>query len=314
MIDKNTSSKATDPKFILPPNAVPAELVRLTDPRHVAERLAMPVAPGQLWIAESEEHDSMQYVMVTAIGEDSRIVMVVPLSNNVADRTEGALVVGNTPMGMPMVAWPELTTGIPIRLLSKPMDEFRTSIAKALIKNRADSRISVKRAQPMIDPPYSTERRFEEMRERLADWHAMCDRLPVLHAEDDIVYETSSDRAAYAKALKDVLHLTPAQRLAVSDGRLQLSDAQQRQLADAGYADVPTQQAVISDEYLIMAEQPRWRAVADAISDTTDEDPRLALAHKAQFELAARISGHGEKAVMDAFEQAAAIIRDETDE
>ena len=104
-------------------------------------------------------------------------------------------------------------------------------------------------------------------------------------------------------ALKTVLNLSPKERLAISRGRA-LTAAQQTAMAKAGFPEPPRKKEIIDDAYLIMSEQPQWRIAADMLA-AGDGDPRMALAHKAQFELAARRSGHGDDVVASAMRAAA---------
>ncbi|MBW3091483.1 hypothetical protein KIH79_00655 [Bifidobacterium sp. 82T10] len=225
-----------------------------------------------------------------------------------------------------MIVWPDLATEIPVRLLYKPLDAFDDAVFHAMTGNRANARVGVRRARPTAEPTVSSERRFLAMRRKLDRWHAMCAQLPALHGEETLRYGTSDALAAYNDALKTVLHLTPPQRIALSRGGWQLNDEQRQAMADAGFPDAPHRDEIIGDDYLIMAEQPRWRAAADALarmnghtdhangSENTndpariDDDPRVMLAHQAQFGLAARMSGHGREAMEGAFEQASSII------
>ncbi|KFI52233.1 hypothetical protein [Bifidobacterium biavatii] len=306
-----------NPKFMLAPSAIPEQVIRMESPEYIAARLAEPVAAKQLWLAKdagAQGARESQYVLVLTVGNDERTVTIVPMSSNVAERTEGALSVDRTPMGLPMIAWPDLATEIPVRLLYKPLDAFDDAVFRAVTGNRANARVGVRRTQPVAEPTVSSERRFLAMRRKLDRWHAICAQLPALHGEETLRYSTSDALAAYNDALKTVLHLTPQQRIALSRGGWHLDDEQRQAMADAGFPDAPHRDEIIGDDYLIMAEQPRWRAAAEALagmgdaSGFADTDPRVRLAHQAQFALAARTSGHGRDAMEGAFEQASSII------
>lgn len=301
--------------FTLPASAIPDEIFRLENPEYIAKRLEQPVATGQLWMAKTEV--GAQYVLVGGVNDDARLITAIPMSNNDAERTEEALVVRNTPLGMTMVAWPQLAAEVPVRILFKPLGEFGQAASDALVNDRADDALGIERATTPEDATTSAAKAIVEIRRCMEAWHAMCAKLPKLHGKETMEYRTDDDLAAYSEALKTVLHLTPAQRLAVSRGRT-LTSEQQQKMADAGYAIQPRKQETIADDYLIMAEQPQWYEAAAAIAQANaragvQDDPRVKLAHKAQFELAARTSGHGEEAIRGAFRKAAESVIEESD-
>ena len=297
-------------RFKIGPNAIPKEILRMAAPEYIKQRLAMPVAARQLWLATTDT--AMQYVLITEVGADGRTITVLPMSNIPSEQTCDALVIEHTPMGVPMVVWPDFATQIPVRLLHKPMDEFSESTLEAITQKLIDG-VEIKQGQApdeLMNRPAIRE--YQAMQSRMRKWHAMCDDLPKLGGESDLGYQTDDALTRYSEALKTVLHLSPAERLAVSRGK-KLTEEQQRKMSKAGFGEQPRKEEVISDDYLIMAEQPRWRFVADAVAHVGDGDPRVELARRAQFDLAARTSGHGEAAMKGAFEKAAELMLKESD-
>ena len=292
--------------FTLSASAIPAEIFRMEDPNHIAERMAKPVAAGQLWLAKTKI--GIQYVLITAVADDPRVVTAVPMDNNTAVRTDDSLIIDRTPLGMPMVAWPKLAADIPMRVLFKPLDEFNAATTAALADDRADDVLGISRATAPEDPMLSAEREVYEVRQRMDAWHRQCADLPELHSGKTAPRHSEDELAAYADALKNVLHLGPGQRIAVTRGT-PLTDEQQRLMADAGFPESPYAKPTVDDDYLIEVEQPRWRAAADAFAATgADRDPREGLAYKAQFELAARVNGRGVEALRGALHKAAETV------
>ncbi|MBT1171225.1 hypothetical protein [Bifidobacterium sp. SO4] len=301
------TSGAEKRSFDFPASAIPAEVINMEDPEYIARRLAMPVAAGQLWMAKTK--GEAQYVLITAVdGEDPRTITVIPLSNNTAERTDGSLIVDRTPLGMPMVAWPALATSIPVRVLFKPLDEFNPQTTEALAADHADEKLGINRATAPDDPMESAEQEIHEIEHSLESWHKLCADLPKLHADRTAAEHSGDELAAYADALKNVLHLTPGQRIAVSRGKA-LTDEQQSRMAAAGFPESPYNRPQVDDDYLVEVEQPRWRAAANALAASgVTGDPRERLAYKAQFELAARVNGHGVEALRGALHKAAATV------
>ncbi|TPF77651.1 MULTISPECIES: hypothetical protein [unclassified Bifidobacterium] len=289
--------------FTLPASAIPDEIFRLENPEYIAKRLEQPVAAGQLWMAKTEV--GAQYVLVGGVNDDARLITAIPMSNNDAERTEEALVVRNTPLGMTMVAWPQLATEVPVRILFKPLGEFGQAASDALVNDREDDALGIERATTPEDATTSAAKAIVEIRRCMEAWHAMCAKLPKLHDEQKVTRHSGEELEAYANALKTVLQLSPGQRIAVSRGKA-LTAEQQRKMAEAGFPQSPYDKPAVDDDYLIEVEQPLWRAAADAYAASgLPGDSREGLAYKAQFELAARVNGHGVQALRGALHKAA---------
>lgn len=278
-------------RFALPAVEIPSEVIRLEDPKHIAERLQQPVAAGQLWMAKTD--DGAQYVLVSGVSDDARIITVIPMSNNTAVRTEGSLIVQRTPLGRPMVAWPELAVEVPVRILFKPLDELEKAVADALASDRDDKSLGVERATAPEDPMTSAEREIVEVRRRMEAWHAMCAQLPKLHSDEERS-STTPARALYVRSLVEVLGLSFEDAAAVVDGNLALNPEQEQRLADAGVhaEQFRSRSFHLPKDLLIEIEQPAYRQMAQQYSVGRDGDPRINLAKDA-FVLAARKSGYG---------------------
>lgn len=292
--------------FVLPESAIPAEITRMEDPEYIARKLAEPVAAGQLWLAKSEA--GTQYVMIASVSEDARLVTAIPMSINTEERSDGSLTVEHTPLGMTMVAWPDLSEEIPVRVLFKPLDGFDKSTSEALRENRDNAALGINRAEAPEDQTRSARREVQATAHRMETWHKLCADLPKLHADRTAPEHSGDELATYADALKNVLHLTPGQRIAVSRGKA-LTDEQQSRMAAAGFPESPYNRPQVDDDYLVEVEQPRWRAAANALAASgVGGDPRERLAYKAQFELAARVNGHGVEALRGALHKAAETV------
>lgn len=307
---------------------VPLAADALGSPERIEAQLQEGVKRGQVWIAsediltddeddndENEEGDydlpDSLYVMIVDVNaDDPRLATVIPLSDDLRVQTDDAMVIEDgSPLGSSTIAWPGIQAIIPVRLLSTPLKQFKPATVDAIasgdpsIADPADT--VVRGASQGQDGSYLPENR-EDIIVTLLKWHAQCFTLPELHhSKSTLEYSISEDLTRYNEALKTVLHLTPVQRIAISRGTLRLTDEQQKLMAEAGFDHEPKRDEIIDDDYLIMAEQPQWRSAAEALAHTGDgTDPRVQLAHQAQFGLAARTWGQGAKAVEDAMKKA----------
>lgn len=296
------------------PVIIPPSGDDLDSPERIEKQLAEGVKRGQLWSAASD--DDMLYLLITEVDEDPRMAHVIPLSNDMRAETDDSLVIGNTPLETDMVAWPDLKAIIPVRLLYRPLKELSESAVKSIENDNlrfAKKTDAIRRGHDSgkSDSPFVESR--DDITMTLIKWHAMCFDLPELgEGKETSVEEFRTDDSLVddSKKVQEVLQLSPAERLAIARGKA-LTPEQQQMLADANVANQVRKEETIDDDYLIMAEQPRWRTAADAYAATNEGDPRMALAHKAQFELAARLSGHGKTAVEEALAKAAeGIIED----
>lgn len=298
----------------------------LDSPERIEHQLAEGIKRGQVWLASDYEcglgktdktaddengldHDSM-YVMVADVNaDDPRMVTVIPLSNDLRAETDDSLVIEKgAPLGIPMVAWSTIPAIIPVRLLYKPLKQFAPATVDAIIAGdaaKADPADVVRRGETNEenDSPFVQNR--EDTIAILLAWHVMCSDLPKLHDEQKVTQHSTEELEAYADALKTVLHLSAGQRIAVSRGKA-LTAEQQQKMAEAGFPQSPYNKPTVDDDYLIEVEQPLWRAAADAYAASgLPGDPREGLAYKAQFELAARVNGHGVQALRGALHKAA---------
>ncbi|PLS28216.1 hypothetical protein CGZ88_0378 [Bifidobacterium anseris] len=277
------------------PVRIPQRMLDVTDPAYRRRALDEGPHANQLWIAE--DHDDTEFLMIVDVDErDPRIVHVIPMSNDPGEQTADGLVVGRTPIGLPMIAWPALAIPIPIRVLDVPLGDFDARIAQAVAGDDPDLDPHVHRAQDSED--FLAAYALVSARARVfQQWWNIGRHLPPLHQEEAIVFGISEERRAYAEALKTVLGLSATQRNAIMNHGMPLTKTQAKKMGQAGFAAEPPQaQEAIPDAYLIAAEQPRWRQVLDDM-DIDGDDVRLELARKAAFDLAARTSGHDDAAV-----------------
>lgn len=295
---------------------------------------------GQLWLVD-DEHDA-EYVFVVDRGrtedqsesadgqtarsaaDDPRMIHVMVASCNTDDQTVGSMVIdaggaeaggavdgAAEGMGMfPVVVWPRLTIAVPLRLFDRPLCEYRPEQVRAAIHAEPDPEHGVVAGH---DPQEAWIPAYDRLRDRIrlfARWHALRANLPKMDDDED-EYDTNDALSAYADGLRTVLGLSVPEVLAVMRGTLALTDEQQSVMEKAGFADAPHKRIVIQKSYLIRAENPRWRPVADAISERNPQvDSRYELARRA-FVLAARTSGHGDAAVDGALGQAALELSSE---
>ena len=291
MSPQNHSATHADDDFILSPSPTLDALREYSSAKYIAHRLSLPVAHNQLWIAE--QNDEAEYVMVTGLSPDRRCAAVVPLSLSPGDVTEQSLVVKDTPLKTTMIAWPEMGTVIPVRLLSRPLDEFTFAVARCIALNKSDDRVGVIRAHDQEeDIPY-VRSHYRALRHRLAQWHALCNKLPKLH-DDDERESITPNRAEYARALVQVLGLTFHDAEDIIEKKATLTDAQLQQLAAAGVHQDDSRPRTfhLPKDLLVEVEQPLYWEAAENLSSTYSDDPRYHLAKDA-FTLAARKSGEG---------------------
>lgn len=297
------------------PDNIDHELVEPSDdlfsPERIARQMQDGVKKGQLWIATDEEHD-MYVLIVDVDADDPRMAQIIPLSTDLRAETDDSLVIEQgSPLGEPMVAWPHIPAYIPVRVLIRPLKEFKPATVDAILADDPSLADPHDRLRRGVDSPKKDDMFVENREDTIAvllQWRALCDKLPKLHDDEGDVEEkprhSKEELEAYSNALKTVLHMLPGQRLAVSRG-MALTPEQQRLMTEAGFPQSPYESHVSSD-YLIEAEQPRWREVADILAATNaTADPRESLARKAQFELAARVNGHGISAIRGALHKAA---------
>lgn len=286
------------------------------DDKVTRTRFAEGVERGQLWSA-SDDDDNVLFALVLDAGDSGRTVTVIPLMNGDRVETADAIVIEEgSPFTTPMVAWPVFKAVIPVRLLSTLWGTFAPKTVDAIEHNNlslAAPQDSLRAGMSPVSPededeysPVLDER--DDIGLTLIAWHRMCSELPKLHADENSEYDTDDALAAYATGLQTVLGLSVAEALAVVRGTLTLSSEQQQAMADAGFGNVPHKEVVIRDDYLIRAESPRWRSVADLLAERNPQaDPRYELAREA-FTLAARTTGYGNQAVDGALEQAARAV------
>lgn len=281
------------------PIVIPPSGDDLDSPERIERQLTEGVKRGQLWSAATD--GDMLYVLVTGVDEDPRMATVIPLSNGLRAETDDSLVIGNTPLDIEMVTWPDLKAIIPVRLLYKPLKELSESAVKAIESNNlrfAKKSDAIRRGHDSgkSDSPFVKNR--DDIIDILITWHAMCFDLPKLGEDDPEMEATvNPDRGKYAEALITVLGLPFDAVDDVLDGKTQLTEEQQKQLNDAGFQvpDAPKRTFHLPEDLLVEVEQPIWRREADEYAQQTDEDPRLQLATEA-FKLAARPDGHGREA------------------
>lgn len=274
---------------------IPQAMLDVTDSEYRRQAIEAGPHAGQLWIAEDQDHT--EFLMISRIDKgDPRIVHVIPMSNDPGEQTADGLIVGKTPLGVPMVAWPSLSIPVPIRVLDVPLGDFDPAVAHAIAQNDPDLDRHVDRAEDP-DDFLAAYAQVSERAHTFQQWWAIGRHLPPLHQEEAIVFGVSEERKTYAEALKTALGLSAAQRNAIMNHGMPLTATQSKKMKQAGFAPEPPQtQEAIPDAYLIAAEQPRWRRILDDM-DIDGDDIRLELARKAAFDLAARTSGHDAAAV-----------------
>ena len=297
------------------------KLAALLDPTRWVAMLAEGVRPGQLWLAEpyepegisggaesdDQEHDpypdSAEFVLITAIDEaDPRLVHVIPMSNDPSIQTERSVVVADSPMGMPMVAWKQLAVAIPMRFLSRPLGSFDEATTKHLAKGEPDKRLGITCGEKPLSRIGRENREFMFRAIRFAAWQAACSKLPKFEQEDEQQEALArQQREAYMHALRTVLGMQAADRARVVRGVKKLTAAQHKKMAKAGFPEPPAD--ALPMQYQVMAEQPMWRPLVEKI-DRPEDETRAELSRDA-FKLAARATGPRDSAIQARFEQVA---------
>ena len=289
----------------------------LDSPERIEAQLKEGVKRGQVWLAvddtaddaESSIRDSL-YVMIVEVNErDPRLATVIPLSNDLRAQTEDSLVIEEgSPLEIPTVAWPKIHAIIPVRLLSKPLKQFKPDTVESILSEDpsladADDTVVLGFDHEDNESPYVENR--EDAIATLVKWHARCFTLPKLHSEEERESMTP-DRAKYARALVQVLGLSFDEVNEVFNGQLALSTIQEQQLSEAGIdaKQLRPRTFNLPKGLLIEIEQPLYRSMANEYATRTDTDPRVALAKDA-FALAARKNGYGASAWRGAIQQAA---------
>lgn len=285
---------------------------RNTDAGRAPARFVEGVDRGQLWSASDDDGNAL-FVLVLGAGDGGRVVTVMPLMNGDRVETGDAIVIeAGSPFTTPMVVWPALKAVIPVRLLNSLWGVLDAKTVDAIEHDDpspASLQDSLRRGTEPEDElsPVLDER--DNLGLTLIAWHGMCAKLPQLHDGDESdEYATDDALTAYATGLRKVLGLSMPEALAVMRGTSALNDRQRKTMADAGFSDAPRKEIIIPDDYLIRAESPRWRSVADLLKERNPRiDSRYELAREA-FTLSARTTGHGDQAVDGALAQAASAV------
>lgn len=273
----------------------------LEDEKRIKEQLNQGPHCGDLWLATGD--DLSCYVMIAGIMKaDPRLALVVPMDSRLQTGEHGSLTVKETPLGTPMIAWPKYAAIIPVRLLRKPLTGFPNDVVEAIMHQ--DPSLS-ENVVPTIEGDDWNKRAHDLNIVALMIWHKMCEDLPDLHQSEGIEFGVDRNREEYFRALKDVLKLSPAECIAVSRGSKKLSAAQSKKMAAAGFAEQPERQEAIPKDYLIMAEQPKWKFLVDAFDGEPESEVRMQLARRAAFTLAARTDGYSEDALSAVFDKVA---------
>ena len=276
-----------------------AALAQLDDEQRINAQLSRGPRHGDLWMATGMGLSC--YVLVVAVlKEDPRLVLVVPLDSYIPAGEHGSLTIKETPLGVPMIAWPKYAAIIPMRLLRKPLTGFPEDVVKAVMRNDPELSASV---VPTVEPDDWDEEEHDYNLRTLIVWHGLCNTLPDLRQSENIKFGVDARLEDYYQALKNVLGLSPAECIAVSRGTKKLNKAQQKKMAAAGYAEQPSRQEAVPKDYLVMAEQPKWNMLVDAFSEVPEDEVRMRLARKAAFTLAARTDGCGEDALQAVFDK-----------
>lgn len=284
-------------------------IMNLADPEKQRELMPKDVIAGQVWLAETSS--ASEFVLVVAEADDPRTRTVVPLSNDIKEQTERSLIIQETPLGLPMVAWPQLKATIPIRLLRTPLGDMSADIVEAIKSDETNLALGISRGSA---PQYSTgieNRHLLARALRFIQWQKACDHLPRLGQSKQLEYKIDDNASDYMDALMDVLGLSPAECIEIARGGRQLTEKQQDLMVKAGYSMPIRHDEVIPDAYLIMAEQPRWNYVVNEFNAIPESEVRMKLARTAAFELAARPDGIGPDALDALFHKAASNMLEE---
>lgn len=293
------------------------KLAALLDPANLIAMYMEGVKPGQLWLAEPYRttHDSgsneqpsrylgsSEFVLVTAIDEaDPRLVHVVPMSNDPSVQTERSVVVAESPLGMPMVAWKQLAAVIPVRFLFRPLGSFDKETTGHLSQGESDEKLGIERGKRPLSQIGRENREFMFRAIRFAVWQAACSKLPKFEQEDEQQEALArQQREAYMHALRTVLGMQAADRARVVRGVKKLTATQHKKMAKAGFPEPPAD--ALPMQYQVMAEQPMWRPLVEKV-DRPEDETRAELS-RAAFKLAARATGPRDSAIQARFEQVA---------
>ena len=275
---------------------LPEQIVKLGDDEYVGKTLQKGPKSGQIWLLDDGER--AEYALVLVPGEcDDRAVVVTAMSNDVTLQTDDSVVITDTPMGMPMVIWPSLTTVVPVRLLKVPCGELSEQVVRHAIDDELEPMPGVEKGRLSL-----TERRvtaISEFRRRAVlfiRWHEMLEKLPALHQEDVVEEFSVADKRKLFDAVKELGH-SAQEAAAVLNGSLELGGDERKRLIDAGLPDGLVNQGMsLPDDLLVEVEQPLWRRAADRIAEQEHADGRMELAKRAKaenFQLAARHGGDG---------------------
>ncbi|KAB7790487.1 hypothetical protein F7D09_0983 [Bifidobacterium leontopitheci] len=280
---------------------IPKQMIRNNSDDYRRQVFEEGVRPNQLWVARHEGYAA--YVAIVSVGADERTVVAMPMDGDLDVQTRDSLIMlHDTPLGLPMVAWPALTTEIPVRLLAKPAGEFAESDMRIFVSGHPDGI----RVQQGASPRFSMDEAiYDEMVAHIRRWHDMCAELPQLEPQKASA-GVSLDRVAAMKELMRKMGMSLEDAAAVVDRTTPATDKQRRTLAGIGISldDIPARTSTLPKDLLIEVEQPRWRAEADQYAARMEGDARLNLAQSA-FALAARRTGHGRESWRGALMQAA---------
>lgn len=291
------------------------KLVALLDPANQIAIYMEGVKPGQLWLAEpyramqdTDDEEprylgSSEFVLITAIDEaDPRLVHVIPMSNDPSVQTERSVVVAESPLGMPMVAWKQLAAVIPVRFLFRPLGSFDKETTGHLSQGESDEKLGIERGKRPLSQIGRENREFMFRAIRFAVWQAACSKLPKFEQEDEQQEALArQQREAYMHALRTVLGMQAADRARVVRGVKKLTAAQHKKMAKAGFPEPPAD--ALPMQYQVMAEQPMWRPLVEKV-DRPEDETRAELS-RAAFKLAARATGPRDSAIQARFEQVA---------
>lgn len=91
------------------------------------ETIGDPPVPGDLWITSAGEDDfgpiDLALVLVTRVVEDGRYVLGVPVTTRDEPTGAGALLLSINPLGVPLVVWAHLETGIAFETLTRRLGQ-----------------------------------------------------------------------------------------------------------------------------------------------------------------------------------------------
>ncbi|KAB7790645.1 hypothetical protein F7D09_0751 [Bifidobacterium leontopitheci] len=300
---------------------IPGEALAVSHSDYAIQMMRSSPDRGQIWLLCDDEN--AEYALVLAIGDDPRTVVVTAMSNDVSYQTDESMVIHDTPLGMPMVVWPKLTIAVPMRLLKTPCGKISEAVLQSAIGMTTDAGHAVTRGKTLPGAWRRPKQNLRAKAARFVQWHRMIGLLPQLHQANNR-YQIDTDADAYFDALMEI-GLPPYEILRIRNGERALTDGERAALESAGYRKAPTQRQTVPDEYLIQAERPRWREIADALEHRQlggraesskpaepHEDVRLLLARTA-FTLAARSNGHDQESLDGMMAMAAQRLLSERD-